>query len=1686
MKQKLKLLSFLLFLGMVLSKTSMAQSPPTVYTSISSGNQTLDNDTVKTLPKWYRWFSDTGVVHVGINLKLNGSVKQLASAELYTVNSGTLVLMFKDSLYDSSDSILNLYAGYVAANTEMYIKVITAISTCTSCANNYPIIKLKVENVMVGCAPVTPCDMVKNGGFESDLPPGCGVDVNNGADCWLPYENSTDLYRRYCNAGQNNWFNLGSSTSNTNPILNSHNGAPNNAIIGQFCWRSGPTAAEYYNESVQTLLTTPLISGRTYSLSFWVYNYSGQIMTSATANPAQAPCWVTFASSIGTTSSPSSNPAIYSTYPVSPFITPIVNILVTPINAWTAYTHTFTFSGSASSNLLVGPNIVMNTGVNGFINQTSNKMMYIAFDDVSLIDITGIGINVTQNHVNCQSNLATYTLNATGANSYTWQPSGSNSTSIVVTPTANTIYTLSGMSNNAPGCIKTATYAVNILPNPTGTVIATPSVICQGSSTTLSVTGTGFNQNLNIWTPTPCVPASCVGQSITVTPSVTTTYTVKLSSANGCTNTVQYVVNVVTATTPTITAVANPTSICVGSTSTLTASGASTYTWSTGAISPSISVSPSVTTVYTVQGTSVCGNISAPTTVTVFITPNPTVTVNSATICVGNSVTLSASGATTYSWSNGATTSTIAVSPTVTTNYSVTGYDAGCSGAAVSTVSVIANTLPGAFTINSSAGLPIIANGTGTNTVGFTTSLSSTVGLTFAWSNGVSTPTASYGITQPQIVSLNVSTPFCGTTTQSICVNYVAQACSNYTGSILSNTTIGTTSQSNQTFKVAANATVTISGAATFSTCTFLMGTNSAIVVTPTSQLALTTCSLFSCDGMWYGIKAQNALSNAASITLRGTTIEDAYKAIDADNSVNSQYTNNNITIHVTSVLNKNYIDVSITNQFAYSGTHPLVFLNSQMISNASTTSPGTNLKCSSFYTVGVSPIRNRSYAGIYADKSSAISFTNNAGANNVVKNKDYGLYLKKTDADVYNVNFSDMIGYQNDPVCEIGFPCVISVPTGVAIFSNSGAKYLNVKPLGGSTTVNTYFSNVGYGILALKTVSVDVQYCNFDNSLQATSYNLSTGILTSTGNKAIYTLDVPSTLRVNKNTINRTYNGVSVNYSVATTNSTFLLSVGQNTITAGTGTLTAGIDVLSALASPFNGTITSEVIAANTITNANSFGIRLQNVTGGLRVSGNTISLKTGTSGVKDGIFLNGGNSNVLVDNNNIDGSLTGTVTAFNVNSCGIRCLNSAGCKIQCNTVTNIGKGIEYNGGNSSPGDGFFKNTLQFPIRRGFILSNGGLIGMQGSNTGTVTGASANVWAGAWPTPANTAEPQQTFVGGPVPSSTQSDAANSPLWVRNTTTETPFDNYYVLPSQAINIYATALNTLYNFTTTVNDYTTCPTKLTQGAKMSSTSSSGNSIEDRDADFVKYISNLLPAASTSLTPQDKFMLKQFMFDDLSENPSANTNLQSFYSQQQNTAIGAYSAIDALLAAGNIAAANTKNTQAAITNDITQTQNNFNTLYINGINNQSDFDNLQHLANLCPNQYGNAVFQARALLQIYTYQYVEYNDSCYSDKLNSRFGYSDEEETSVSVADGVQAKLFPNPNNGNFTLAYDLKKNNEATVFIIDVTGKEVYQSTIDNLENTKQINTSYLQSGIYFIQLRNDKTLLWTDKVMISK
>lgn len=132
----------------------------------------------------------------------------------------------------------------------------------------------------------------------------------------------------------------------------------------------------------------------------------------------------------------------------------------------------------------------------------------------------------------------------------------------------------------------------------------------------------------------------------------------------------------------------NDTSICTGGSAQLNVSGGSGYTWTpaTGLNNPNIAnpvASPLVTTTYIVSSS----NCTLPDTITVFVNPSPTVTVNSDSVCPGAPVLLTAAGADSYVWSTGETINPITVSPLVPTTYTVTGTDAsGCTASATAEV----------------------------------------------------------------------------------------------------------------------------------------------------------------------------------------------------------------------------------------------------------------------------------------------------------------------------------------------------------------------------------------------------------------------------------------------------------------------------------------------------------------------------------------------------------------------------------------------------------------------------------------------------------------------------------------------------------------------------------------------------------------------------------------------------------------------------------------------------------------------------------------------------------------------------------------------------------------------------------------------------------------------------------------
>ncbi|MES2566145.1 MAG: gliding motility-associated C-terminal domain-containing protein [Bacteroidota bacterium] len=348
---------------------------------------------------------------------------------------------------------------------------------------------------------------------------------------------------------------------------------------------------------------------------------------------------------------------------------------------------------------------------------------------------------------------STVALTASGGTSYTWTPGSIIGATVVVTPTANTTYTVRG--RNAAGCIATNTIFITVTPGITVTPVASPTVICSGSSSTLTASG-AVTYTWN--------PGALTGATVIVTPTVNITYTVIGVGPTGCSNTKTISVAV---RTPTITATKNPTIICVGNTATITASGASTYTWNPGASTGNtITVTPITTTIYTVTGTNTLGCVAS-NTVSMPVSPTPTIlsSASSNTICSGSSTTLTASGASTYTWMPVALTgSTAVVSPTTNTSYTVTGRSAaGCTS--TSTIDIAVNPL---VTLTPAASPTIICRGnsstltvSGANTYtwmpGTLTGSNVVVSPTLTTTYSV-TGTATTGCTRTATLTVNVST----------------------------------------------------------------------------------------------------------------------------------------------------------------------------------------------------------------------------------------------------------------------------------------------------------------------------------------------------------------------------------------------------------------------------------------------------------------------------------------------------------------------------------------------------------------------------------------------------------------------------------------------------------------------------------------------------------------------------------------------------------------------------------------------------------------------------------------------------------------------------------------------------------------------------------------------------------------
>ena len=343
---------------------------------------------------------------------------------------------------------------------------------------------------------------------------------------------------------------------------------------------------------------------------------------------------------------------------------------------------------------------------------------------------------------------ATIQLNSTGGGTYSWAGPGAF-TSTLQNPTRPTSTTaMSGtytVTVTTGGISCTATTTVTVNPNP-NVVFEVNLNYCAGAAVPANTFGSTPTGGTFAWTNsntaiglaasgTGGLPAFTATNATTSPITSTISITATLAGCTGPPTTFTITVNPI----PTSTFTQSPNQCLTGNSFTFTNTGSAaggpwvnSWDFGGGGATPATSTTVSQSgVVYTTPGTYTIthiitgpGGCTSTTTSTVTIYPMPVVTVNSLTICAGQTAILTAGGASTYTWSAGATITggtTASATPATNTSYTVTGTSVnGCTATALATVTV--TPLP-PVTVNS----PTIC-------AGATATLTAAGGTTYVWS----------------------------------------------------------------------------------------------------------------------------------------------------------------------------------------------------------------------------------------------------------------------------------------------------------------------------------------------------------------------------------------------------------------------------------------------------------------------------------------------------------------------------------------------------------------------------------------------------------------------------------------------------------------------------------------------------------------------------------------------------------------------------------------------------------------------------------------------------------------------------------------------------------------------------------------------------------------------------------------
>lgn len=311
-----------------------------------------------------------------------------------------------------------------------------------------------------------------------------------------------------------------------------------------------------------------------------------------------------------------------------------------------------------------------------------------------------VGLSASNSGYFCAGTTDSVTLTASGASTYVFSPaSGLSNTSgpvVKAAPTSTTTYFVTG--TDALGCMGTTSYTVQRTQVNLNLSSSSPRY-CVGSADSVTINAGGADN----YTYSPSTGLSATsGSSVKAAPLVTTTYTVTgTKTPSGCFSTGTITIQASQVNTS---LASSSIYYCSGTTDsvTLTASGASSYVYTpaqglSSTTNAVVKAAPSATTTYIVTGTNAQGCTKTASVTITNSQVNVGLNASASSRCLGttDSITLTASGASNYTYSpasglSASSGSSVKAAPNATTTYVVTGTNSitGCSSTASATIQV--------------------------------------------------------------------------------------------------------------------------------------------------------------------------------------------------------------------------------------------------------------------------------------------------------------------------------------------------------------------------------------------------------------------------------------------------------------------------------------------------------------------------------------------------------------------------------------------------------------------------------------------------------------------------------------------------------------------------------------------------------------------------------------------------------------------------------------------------------------------------------------------------------------------------------------------------------------------------------------------------------------------------------------